>query len=306
MLSIGVSAVIAAATAPLAASPAAAAGPQIIGLGLLPGMTDSVATDLNEHGVVVGNSSAGQVSRGFRWKNGVLTDLGSLGGQRVNVTGINNNGWITGTSTLADNVSSRAFLWRPGQPMIAIGPAESYADDINDAGVVVGHGFDPGFGRRGFRWENGVTTVVEDVTGGSDLDWRRFVPVQVNGSGVIAGDCRDLAARWVNGVVVLAGVAGAWSGGVNAAGDVTVTEYAPTERAYVWKADGSTRPLQVPAGADRVWPTGINADGDAVGSANTGNNNISRRDRQGPRGRPGVHPCPQDRGVHVGRLRGGR
>ncbi len=274
------SAAIAAATAPLVSSPAFAAAPQITDLGLLPGTTDSVATDLNEHGVVVGNSTIGsgptQVARAFRWKNGVLSDLGSLGGQKVSAIGINNNGWIVGSSTLADNTTYRAFLWRPGLGMVPVGPVDGFANDINDAGVVVGHYYDQEFGRRGFRWENGVTTVVEYAAGGTDLEWRKFLPTQINNNGVITGDNRDQAARWVNGTVTIAGTGGAWSGGINAAGDVTVTTYSPTESAFVWKADGATRPLQVPAGADRVWPTGINADGDAVGSANTGNNNIMR------------------------------
>ncbi|WP_166377972.1 hypothetical protein [Catellatospora methionotrophica] len=282
VLSIGVSAAIAAVTAPLVASaPAAAAGPQIIDLGLLPGTTHSGAADLNEHGVVVGSSSTangpGQVARAFRWKNGVLSDLGTLGGQRTGASGINNNGWIVGSSTLADNVTTQAFLWKPGLGMVAVGPARSVGVDVNDAGVVVGYFFDQELGNRGFRWENGVTTLVENtnVPPGDPL-YRRFLPTQMNNDGVIVGQNQDQAARWANGTVTLVGEGGAWDGGINAQGDVTISATWPQEIGYVWKADGTTRPLQIPAGADRINPVGINADGDAVGIASTGNTNISR------------------------------
>ncbi|MDI1461309.1 hypothetical protein QEZ54_10050 [Catellatospora sp. KI3] len=283
ILSLGASAVVAAVAAPLAASPASAASPQIIELGLLPGTTGSAATDVNEFGVVVGHSftpnGPGQYSRAFRWENGVMADLGSLGGPIVAANGINNKGWIVGSSNLTSGSNiHHAFLWRPGLGMVDIGPAgtHSVARDVNDSGVVVGYYSDPELGIRGFRWKNGVLTMIENAAVPPDPEWRKFLPTQINNSGLIAGDNQEQAARWVNGTVTVVGQPGATSGGVNAAGDVTVSgDFAPYG-SYVWRADGTTVALQVPVGTDRVSPTGINDLGKAVGIANTGDIAVSR------------------------------
>ncbi|GAA2374282.1 hypothetical protein Cme02nite_03350 [Catellatospora methionotrophica] len=278
MLTIGVSAAVAAVTAPLVPSSAHAAGPQIIDLGVLPGTTSSVATDLNEHGVIVGNSSGNSASRAVRWKNGTMTDLGTLGGPTASATAINNNGWIVGNSNVDDYGTRHGFLWRPGQPMLDLDSlgSDSFAADINDAGVVIGQYYDSELGFRGFRWENGVMTTIENQAGGPDPDLRRFIPKQITGSGLIVGESQGQAARWVDGTVTLVGVPGAYCGGANAAGEVTASASLPTERAFVWRADGTTRTLQMPSGTTRAWPTSINADGDAVGYGTSGHGTISR------------------------------
>ncbi|MFD0591237.1 hypothetical protein ACFQZ4_00450 [Catellatospora coxensis] len=63
-------------------SPAAAATPRVVDLGTLGGACCSTATAVNDNGVVVGYSGAPSQTapmRAFRWKNGVMTDIGSLG-----------------------------------------------------------------------------------------------------------------------------------------------------------------------------------------------------------------------------------
>ncbi len=79
----------------------------------------SSALGIDNKGQVVGSSMTSQPivnsvaqSDGFVWQNGVMTDLGTLGGQDSIAYAINDNGWIVGGSGTADG-SGDACLWVP-------------------------------------------------------------------------------------------------------------------------------------------------------------------------------------------------
>ena len=80
----------------------------------------------------------------FLWQNGVMTDLGVLpGDEDSGASAINNLGQIVGSSGRIDpetyEVTSRSFLYENGvMTALPVPSSESYAGDINDAGVVVG------------------------------------------------------------------------------------------------------------------------------------------------------------------------
>jgi len=101
----------------------------------------SRASDVNSTGQVVGvcPSGTGVGTRAFVWENGVLTRLGSLGGNSV-ANAINNQGQIVGGSYYS-GYSGRcsAILWQNGE-MIDIGVpnANTWASDINDNGWICG------------------------------------------------------------------------------------------------------------------------------------------------------------------------
>ncbi|MFD0591236.1 hypothetical protein ACFQZ4_00445 [Catellatospora coxensis] len=184
---------------------------------------------------------------------------------------MNNNGWIVGFGTLADNVTMHAFLWRPGVGMTDLGALDnnySSATSVNDSGVVVGRAIVDDTSTS-FRWANGVMTELDHDAAGYGLD---FDAMDVNNGGVVAGDLGDGIARLVNGVSTPMPTPpgnGSYTEGMNNAGDIAGQYYGMSEASFVWKADGTMVALGVPAGATSAYPSGINDDGDTVGTSLT-------------------------------------
>lgn len=112
----------------------------------------SIAVAINDMGYVVGDSQAWQQWGGayhaFIWKDGVMTDLGSLSAAYgSNARGINKLNQVVGISQ-DDLGTDRPFLWQSGvmsdlNSMIdpSSGWALSNAISINDQGEIVGSGY---------------------------------------------------------------------------------------------------------------------------------------------------------------------
>ncbi len=108
-------------------------------LGALEGSYLSWAYAVNPAGTVVGESLLGDGEHAWMWKNGVTTDLGSLGGTTTRAYAINPSGDVVGIATTAGG-DFHAFLWRDGT-MIDLNQApagNSIATAINPAGQVAG------------------------------------------------------------------------------------------------------------------------------------------------------------------------
>jgi probable HAF family extracellular repeat protein len=142
------------------------------------------------------------LTHAFRWKNGVLTDLGALPGMNSSAAGaINARGWSAGQSQNGeiDPVSglpeSRSVLWKDDQIPIDLGTFGgnwSLANTLNNLGQVVGFAtnaipdpfpiFPPGGTQsRAFLWQNGVLKDLGTL-GGPDA-----LAFSINQRGQVAG-----------------------------------------------------------------------------------------------------------------------
>jgi probable HAF family extracellular repeat protein len=105
------------------------------------GADSSSALDINNRGDIAGEiTSATGLTRGFYipW-DGIMQDLGTLGGNETFVARMNSRGEIVGRSRTSSG-AMRAFIYLDGAmtDLGTLGGNESAAYGINDAGVIVG------------------------------------------------------------------------------------------------------------------------------------------------------------------------
>jgi probable HAF family extracellular repeat protein len=146
--------------------------------------SDSFATDVNRHGVVVGCSEIPPRMYGhfhpFVWSNGQITDLGTLGGTSAWAEAINDAGEVVGFSQTAGG-PHRAFRWKDGQ-MTALATERpnqaTHAYDIDNHGRIVGEAGALGGDTVPVIWDGGTPRQVGDRYGRATA---------INDSGQIAG-----------------------------------------------------------------------------------------------------------------------
>jgi probable HAF family extracellular repeat protein len=107
-------------------------------------------------------------NRAVLWKNGVVTDLGTLGGESSVATDMNEKGQIVGWSHLAGSAVTRAFIWEEGvmTDLGTLGGSSAMAWGLNNHGQVVGTSARGDGSTRAFLWEKGAMTDLGVLDGG--------------------------------------------------------------------------------------------------------------------------------------------
>jgi probable HAF family extracellular repeat protein len=155
-----------------------------------------------------GPNNVGFINLGFKWENGVMSALPTLGGNNGFATGANNRGQIVGwaentchdpTCVPPQVLQFRPVIYGPGEnqirelPLIA-GDTSGAATNINDHGQAVGISgiCDQAVGRytakHAVLWENGGVTDIGNL--GAEF-WN--TPTAINQHGVVVGFAGDPA-----------------------------------------------------------------------------------------------------------------
>jgi probable HAF family extracellular repeat protein len=194
---------------------------QITSLGTLDGGTDSNAIDVNDRGQITGFASNSIPDpfdpfgfptqlRAILWENGVMKDIGTLGGPDAAPSGINDRGLITGSSYINFLPNSSGFptadpfLWENGN-MIDLGSLGGTGGSgvaVNNRGQVVGQSNLPGDAEtHAFLWDHGILTDLRTLGGSFSMPTQLNEAGEVIGSSTTQGDQAFLAFLWKDGTM---------------------------------------------------------------------------------------------------------
>lgn len=166
-------------------------------------------------------NGSNQTCRGFRWRNGLMEPLGTLGGNNSAATGANNHGLVIGTAESATQdpncvspqvLDYEAVYWHANTihelspvPGDAIGGALA----VNDNGQIVGStgmcGSGPGIVpifMHAVLWKNHLPTDLGNLGGAfNNVAYAINNRGQVVGASDLVGDNTGHAFFWQNGVM---------------------------------------------------------------------------------------------------------
>jgi probable HAF family extracellular repeat protein len=231
------------------------------------------ATAINESGEIAGYVRP-DTYRGIFYKEGKVTQLGSLGGVFSWPYDLNKSDQVVGYSTTSEGFN-HAFLWQKGSmtDLGTLGGDISVAYGINDAGAVVGFSYNSGNAeQRAFLWINGVMQDLGTLGGPGAAAYG------INSKGAVVGYSLTTSGYsgfiWQNGVMTDLGTLGMAGGttafAINDQGQVVGSSYPiptdpfnPAQHAFLWE-NGVMTDLGTLGGSNSV-ATSISSDGHVAG-----------------------------------------
>jgi probable HAF family extracellular repeat protein len=242
---------------------------QPINLGTLGG-NESFPISVNNRGQVAGAASnaaldplalccffplSGTQTRAFLWQNGVMQDLGTLGGPDAFAVIVNDRGqvlglsWINSIPNASTGVPTQdGFLWEHGTMQDirdALGGTVVNPFYLNNQGQAVGNAYLPGDQfqtRHPFLWDGGLFTDLGTLGGdGGDANWVNEVG-EVVGTADLPGSQTHDGFLWKNGAMTDLGNFGlssvAYS--INSKGQIVGHSRLNdgTPHAYLWEKGG--------------------------------------------------------------------
>jgi probable HAF family extracellular repeat protein len=124
-----------------------------------------------------------QVEQAFLYRDGTMTNLGTLGGTRSTAHDINDHDQVVGSAYTTDNAFERAFLYENGtmRDLGTLGGNQSAAHAINNNGQIVGYSSLGDGTTHAFLYANGVMTDLLGSVGGRTIAW------DINNKGQVVG-----------------------------------------------------------------------------------------------------------------------
>lgn len=249
------------------------------------GGTFSVARAINDAGQIAGwaDTPNGLDVHPFLYGDGVMTDLGTLGGSSGFVNAMNAAGQVVGLASIGHvdgHDVYHAFLYGNGVMMDlgTLGGSTSEALDVNDAGEAVGYAYlaDDGT-HHAFLYSDGVMHDLGTLGGSYSTARAVNAAGQVVGDSAIAGDQAVHAFLYTDGAMIdldTTGGEGSTAVDINDAGDVVgsvATAEDFREHAFLYRdgvltelgafAGGSSEAAAVNEAAEVVGWSAIDAQG---------------------------------------------
>jgi probable HAF family extracellular repeat protein len=225
-----------------------------------------------------------------RWRNGVITRLGTLGGRNSEALDVNIAGVIVGWSETASG-TSHAFVWQNGvmRDLGTLGGPYSRAFGINSGGKIVGSATVASGESHAVSWKDGVMkdlgTNGHQSAGAKAINTRGQIVVDIGPWPDAQGEELDYGfvglyyrETWSS---ISSGGPAATSEAINRDGLVVggsreTGDDPGGDDAWVWRAGGGLvrLPSLTPSDLNYDWAYDINSFGNIVGSSTTVNGNF--------------------------------